>query len=157
MGHRANYVIVRNGTADAYYDQWGAMGCIYVLADGPEPAVEAAGQERTDELMDWAFAEAGYLIDFDERTLIAFGYPVSMGEDFGEEHPAEITAINEALLKDPGEFLRLIAPKWPQWRLQWDSRGVDAFAAHLRRRGISTIQTQPNSHPPDCQLFEHQA
>lgn len=165
MGHRANFVLIRDGRASAYYDQWAALGSTYAFADGAGAAVSAAEMCRTtDKLLDWAFAEAGYLLDFDEKQAIVFGYPGDVEfelEDLGDapssDAPGAGTEINEALEKGPLEFLRLIAPKWPGWLLHWDDRGVDAFAAHLARRGITSPAAQPASHPADRTVASLQA
>ena len=172
MGHRANYVTIREGEAKAFEDQWGAMGAVYAFADGPEAAVamiREAECRETDELMDWAFAEGGYLIDFDRKHAIAFGEPtvgdlLDLSEEFGEledsgggDALAEIGAVDKAFDDGPLAFLELIAPKWPGWFLCWDDRGVDAFAAWLRDRKLLNIKCQPDSHPEDSKAVEFQA
>jgi hypothetical protein len=157
MSHRANFVVIRDGEATAYHDQWAATGCIYAFAAGPDAASEAVTEmEQTTELLDWAFAEAGYLIDFDRRAAICFGTPCDL-EEFGDilEEAAdellnnEVASINAALERGALDFLQHIAPAWPGWTLTWDDRGVDAFAAYLRRCNIVTITAEPDSHPPD--------
>ncbi|MEM7353169.1 MAG: hypothetical protein AAF657_20410 [Acidobacteriota bacterium] len=76
MGHRANFVVIRNQQATAFYDQWAGLGCIYTFAEGPTKAVACLkATKETDELMDWAFAEGGYLIDFDNKLAMGFGSP----------------------------------------------------------------------------------
>jgi hypothetical protein len=162
MGHRANFVLIRDGKAAAYYDQWAALGSTYAFAGGPGEATAAAEQaEPTRELLDWAFAEAGFLLDFDERAAIVFGQPEPMDlAEFSDLDAQEVSSVNEldaALERGPGEFLRSIAPRWTGWQLSWDERGVDAFAAHLARRGISSIVTQPRKHPEDCVIESFQA
>lgn len=167
MGHRANFVVIRSGEARAYYDQWAALGCVFELAPGPEHASRSAEQMTpASELMDWAFAEGGYLIDFDQKHAIVFGEPLDGEIDLeefeilGEIDPAQIEeemAISRALQNGPLEFLKSIAPRWEGWLLRWDDRGVDAFAEHLDRRGIRTIATQPASHPPDLRVVSWQA
>jgi hypothetical protein len=168
MGQRANYVIIRQGEAKAFYDQWGAMGCIYEFAEGPEKAARAASVlQQTDELLDWAFAEGGYLIDFDEKRAIVFGSPSSVElDDLGElgelqdvvaQSMAKASELDDALLRSPLDFLRAISSPWAGWQLDWDDRGVDAFAAHLERRAIRTIKEQPPSARPNGQSFSLQA
>ena len=136
MGHRANYVLVRDGEAKAFYDQWGALGCIYAFAGGPADAVaitEAA--QLTNELLDWAFAEGGYLIDFDKQHAIVFGMPgdpldPAEFEELEGVDPAEFeesAKLDQAFEAGPESFLRSIAPRWSGWRLVWNDRGVDAF------------------------------
>jgi hypothetical protein len=153
MGHRANFVLIREGNARAFHDQWAALGSTWAFAGGPGAAVSAAEQASpTSELLEWAFAEAGYLLDFDEKQAIVFGYPEPIDFDLEDldgiegfdqaelDGPARLFA---ALEQSPLDFLRAIAPHWEGWLLHWDERGVDAFAAHLARRGISSIATQP--------------
>ena len=179
MGHRANFVLIRNGQATAYYDQWAALGSTYLFAAGPEQATAAAEEmESTRELLDWAFAEAGYLLDFDEMQALVFGYPE--GEEFedeefevddegeegaeddevGESDATDLESsvdLDSALRRSPLAFLEFIAPRWQGWHLHWDDRGVDAFAAHLERRGIGSIATQPASHPADSKTASFRA
>jgi hypothetical protein len=159
MGSRANFVVIRNGKAAAYYDQWAAMGCVYAFADGPDGAVAVLEpMEPCTELMDWAFAEGGYLLDFDEKRAIVFGLP---GDDLDLEElegvdPDELaqgSAVHEALLESPSAFLASVAPRWAGWLLRWDDAGVDAFSAHLERRGIDNISTQPKAHPDGTKAF----
>jgi len=172
MGHRANYVIVRNGEARAFYDQWGALGCIHTFAGGPVDALAVAEQaEATDELQDWAFAEGGFLVDFDRQKAIVFGLigepidPADLEElegveglegfDFAEL--GESAALEQALGSNPEDFLRNIAPRWSGWHLSWNDRGVDSFAAHLQARGIESIKVQPASAPETAKSVEIQA
>lgn len=168
MGHRANCVIIRDGEAKAFEDQWGAMGSIYAFADGPEAArgiAEGEESEATTELMEWAFAEGGYLIDFDRKHAIGFGMPMmddvfdlsDESEEAGNEGMAEAAALDEALKEGPLAFLKLIAPKWPGWHLRWDDRGVDTFAAYLQEAGFSNISVPPPDHPADSRTAEFQA
>ena len=185
MGHRANFVVIRDGAAEAYYDDWAALGCIHCVKDGPDDAAKLASDfEPTDELLDWAFMEGGYLIDFDEKTLIVFG----MTEDdlggefaFDDEDDEGIgnddQAEDEAAAEDPDDewneegedefdkeaeraaavaFLEGIAPHWKGWTLRWDQRGADAFAEHLAHRSIRSLKTQPAS-AEECLMVELQA
>ncbi len=146
MGHRANFVVIRDGKARAYYDQCAALGCLYFFAAGPDPAcAELSSFEETDGLMDWAYAEGGYLIDLDQRTAIAFGF-VPDPRDFGV---ARVDPLNSAFKQGPLALLNHIGPNWIGWRLVWDDHSVDAFAAYLRNRRIADVATQPSSHPPD--------
>ncbi|MCA9609195.1 MAG: hypothetical protein KC619_26520 [Myxococcales bacterium] len=150
MGHRANFVIIEDGEASAYVDGWAALGCTFAFAEGPRDAATGArGCEPTDELLPWAFAEAGYLIDHDQRVAIVFGVPDydPQASDDGGWH-AETWAAIEA---GPEAFLRQIAPAWSGWTLWWDDRGTDAFADHLAERGITSIAAAP---PTDRRSFE---
>jgi hypothetical protein len=163
MGHRANFVLISGGEARAFYDQWAALGSTYSFAAGPEAAQQAAqvSSQPTNELLDWAFAEAGYLIDFDMKKGIVFGMPEPLGLDEIDEVPPEafdgLDGAEAALERGPADFLTAIAPNWKGWLLCWDERGVDAFSEHLRGRGISTIKCQPPSHRANCTAESHQA
>lgn len=161
MGHRANFVVIRDGHAKAYYDNWAAMGCIHDLADGPEAACEAISEyEPTDELLDWAFAEGGYLIDFDEKRAIAFGCSVDLDEFADVDDEADEPSREPSSPFEQGglAFLEHVGPSWAGWTLVWDDHGVDAFAAHLKRRSITDIAVQPDSHPPETSAaIEYQA
>ncbi len=161
MGQRANFVVIRDGQATAYYDAWAAMGCTYFVDAGPESACEAITEfEAVDELMEWSYAEAGYLIDSDEKTAIIFGCAEDTGEDAepdgdGQE-PSEVP--DWPFVQGGLALLQYIARNWSGWKLVWDDRGVDAFAAHLRRRSIAGITVQPDSHPPHPpEAIEYQA
>ncbi len=164
MGSRANFVLIRDGEAVAHYDQWAAMGSTYAFAEGPDAAVTVAhSAEPTKELLTWAFAEAGFLLDFDERRAIVFGYPEPIDFDAEELEGLDLKesggaiGMDAALQSGPLDFLQYIAPRWQGWMLVWDDRGVDAFAEHLSQRGISSIATEPKSHPPDRQMVSLQA
>ncbi len=152
MGHRANFVVVRDGRATAYYHQWAALGCIHTFADGPDAACKAlAEHEPTGELLSWCSAEGGYLIDFDEKKAIVFGHTLDM-DDLAEPDGTidEKLRLKALPFADGGlPYLRHVAGRWRGWMLIWeDGRGVDAFAAHLRRRNIKDLVLQPDSHPP---------
>lgn len=166
MSHRANYVVIREGAAKAYYEQWGALGCIYQFAGGPADALAATqAAAETNELLDWAFAEGGYLIDFDQRKAIVFGMPgdpidpaeFDELEGFDPAEFEESARLEKAFEAGPEEFLRSIAAKWAGWHLTWNDRGVDAFAAHLAARGITNIAVQPPSAREPSSSCEFQA
>jgi len=151
MGHRANFVVIEEGAAKVFYDQWGAMGCLYAFAGGPDSAVEAVAEmEEAAELMEWAFAEGGYLIDRDRKAAIVFGTTfdeIEAFDDLDDDVATPMREVNAAMDAGPRGFLEHVASAWPGWKLTWDDRGTDAFSAHLRSRGIATIATQPDSHP----------
>ena len=156
MGHRANFVVVDNGNAKAYYDQWAALGCLHCFSAGPNDAMTMlADCESTNELMDCAFAEGGYLIDVDDRVAIVFGPWID--ESALDFDASEGEADDEVIAEfDAGQYLANIAEAWAGWKLIFDDRGVDAFAEYLQAKKISDITTQPVSHPadvrPKCEL-----
>ena len=152
MGHRANFVVVRDGTATAYHDQWAARGCLEGFCAGPDGAREMLNEfESTTELMDWAFAEGGYLIDFDDQTAIIFGSPVDESEfdfDDSEDEPPLEKGSEEF---NAEQYMNELADAWKGWKLIYDDRGVDAFAEYLQSKSLQGIQCQPMSHPADVE------
>jgi hypothetical protein len=175
MGHRANFVVIEDGKAEAFYDQWAGLGCAFAISEGPARAVDSAREsEPTTELLDWAFAEGGYLIDFDEQVVIVFGELEDFSDEFGDfdedgadddsddDEPEDDAdedddAAEDAYAQKYQQYFDEIAPNWAGWRLRWDDRGVDAFAEHLQRRGIADIECQEFSHPEDSRHVELQA
>jgi hypothetical protein len=153
-GHRANFIVIRDGRAEAHYDQWAALGSILKFADGPESASQELNKySRTTELLSWCYAEGGYLIDFDERLAIVFGPTVDL-EEFADEDGKindKLQRELEPFAKEGIPYLSHIAGKWSGWKLIWDDHGVDAFAAHLKARKITGIETQHDSHPPETE------
>jgi hypothetical protein len=151
VGHRANYVIIERGRARAYYDAWGALGCTLLIADGARECRKYAEScETTRELMDWAFAEGGYLLDFDEKLAIVFGEPDVPDMDDALIPPDALASMKTALAAyEEGHeaFFRRSASGWRGWTLAWDPRGTDAFAEHLKKRKIQTVKVQPPSAP----------
>ena len=173
MGHRANFVVIEDGAARAYYDQWAGLGAAFAIADGPGPAIEfLKDYEPTDELLDWAYAEGGFLIDFDQNLVIVFGELDDMADEIadfddgdgdvgdGEELDDECGEENddaEGYAERYTNYFTDIAPNWLGWHLKYDNRGVDAFAGHLNLRGITSIKTQEPSHPKNAEHSEFQA
>lgn len=149
MGHRANFVIIRNGRAKAYYDQWAAKTWAYPFAEGPVAASDLSDCKPTKELLDWGEIEGGYLLDHDEKLAIGFGQgPIDNDlEQMMDKVDKDLLKVQAAFEKGPLPFFKHVAGNWPGWKLVWDERGVDVFAAHLRKRKINTIRTCPPSHP----------
>lgn len=155
MGHRANFVVVRDGTAKLYGDSWAGMGCIYSLANGPETAATIWSDPafEQEEFFEWAFAEGGYLIDFDRTTMIAFGYTLpdeEMVDGDGELDPS-IPKLNRAFEQGKEEFLQALSKKWSGWTLIYDDRGVDRFCSYLQEHEITDIPLVEPSHPEDVE------
>ncbi|MCI5219549.1 MAG: hypothetical protein D3914_10270 [Candidatus Electrothrix sp. LOE2] len=155
MGHRANFVVIQNSSTKAYWDNWAALGSLYSFAAGPDEAIKFLTDFKpTTELLDWAFAEGGYLLDFDASTAIIFGFPIDEAEFefFGLKESPDDEQTEEFMSK----YLQEIASKWTGWKLIFDDRGVDAFASYLQLKNIKEIKWQPASHPtnisPPCEL-----
>lgn len=174
MAHRANFIVIRNGQANVYYDRQAALDQPKAFADGPGPAEALLKVYRpTEELYDWAHGEAGYLLDFDLRLAITYGFPVHIRgisdrpdptlTEFRDPDDVEwVEAGDDAtslqpIPNIPGEesrrvrtyqaYFAIIAKKWAGWTLCYDGRGNDAFALHLASRGITSIRCESYSHP----------
>ncbi len=149
MGHRANFVLVKDGQANAFYDSWAALGCTLSLEEGAKKLETSVPKlyESTDELLGWEFAEAGFLIDYDERICIAFGIPDIDMSDIPDECRDDIQATLDAFDAGWRDFVFFIEHGWRGFTMIWDRRGVDAFAVHLERRAITSIKTAKPSHP----------
>lgn len=150
MGHRANFVIIRNNTTKLYGESWAAVDSIYYFAAGPTSALEnAVSKWENEAFYDWAFAEGGYLLDFDKQLAIGFGASIPDEEIRIADrkiHP-DIALVNAALMKSEEHFLGYISKFWPSWTLVWDDRGVDAFSEYLVKNGIDTLAPLKPSHP----------
>jgi hypothetical protein len=165
MGHRAHCIVIKNHQAVAYYDQWAGLGCAFGIADGPEAAVAYLDQfQTTNQLLSWALAEGGYLLDFDEHRVIVFGSLDPELDELDEVDEGSLSvkldpenSDHESHMPNFRSFFESIASQWRGWILCHDERGVDAFADHLARRGILSIETPPPSHPQIAEYFEFQA
>jgi len=172
MGHRANFVVIESGAAQAWFDNWAGLGAAFSIGDGPGPATEALKEFKpTTELLDWSFAEGGFLIDFDQNLVIVFGELDDMGDEFSDfdedgdgedegddfDDESDGDAEAQSSVDKYTKYFTDIAPNWHGWRLRYDDRGVDAFAEHLTLRGITSIDVQEASHPEDTEQFEFQA
>lgn len=157
MSERANYVIIRDGVAKAYYAPWGALSCLYVFASGPvEASICASIYPEDSRLLRWDIADAGYLIDFDQKRAIVFGSTYSNPEEIerNEKIIRELELINCAFKTSPMKYLQCIAPQWSGWLISWDSRCIDAFSTYLQQNGIDTISYDPPFQPPIFQRIQ---
>jgi hypothetical protein len=148
MGHRANYVLIKNGKAKAYEDHWGALACLFAINGGPKSVEDSMkGNEKTTELMEWCWAEGGFLLDHDKKRLVTFGY-VDFDPDEAEGIPPDVVKAINAFIdaaNEPQTLFAHVSKKWKGWTLEWNEAGTDAFAAHLASRGIKSIKTKPPS------------
>jgi hypothetical protein len=149
MGHRANFVLIEGAKAQAFYDQWAALGCVLSLEEGARRLKKSVSEvyQPADGLMDWAFAEGGFLIDYDEKVCIAFGYVDVDVDDMPEDYQESIRSVVDAFHAGWAEYVRYIEKGWRGFTMIWDGRGVDAFALHLEKRKITSIRTAKPSHP----------
>jgi hypothetical protein len=149
MGHRANFVLIEGAQAQAFRDQWAALACMLSLEEGARRLKKQVPEiyERTDGLMDWAFAEGGFLIDYDEKVCIAFGYVDVDMDDIPEEHQEIMRPLLDAFHAGWAEYVHFIEKGWRGFTMILDGRGVDAFAQHLEKRKITSIKTATPSHP----------
>ncbi len=158
MGHCANFVVIENNAAQAYYDTWAGLGAAFAIADGPGPTVESLKAfAPTTTLLDWDLAEGGFLIDFDQSLVIVFGELEELFHEFADyDDEAGGEAGDEAgsNAERYRDYFTQIAPHWRGWCLRYDDSGVDAFAEHLKQRDIFSIDTPEPSHPKSRERFE---
>jgi len=162
MGQRANVVIIQEGIAKAYFDNWGALAVLPWFTLGP---VEASSEfiedfEETDELLDWEWAEGGGIIDFDKKYALMWGI---IGGEYGMAFETEKTILNKYTknYEDEDEdwdeeyceefttsFLCSIKPAWIGWELCYaDLGGVDAISVYLKEQGFTNISGNPDASP----------
>lgn len=115
MGHRANYVIVREDGYDLYYSHWGSNVINHDFIWGPEAALEfIRDQEPCEEWMDERWCEGGALLDPQAQVLLLFG--------------------GEGTSFDPFEhriYLKLLGCVWPGWQLRWAYDGLLDLTRYL--------------------------
>lgn len=81
MGHRAQFVVVRDGRQRRYYDQWAALFVHRELIWGPEETDRWLQKMTEMDEGDWmgaGDAEGGALVDLDARRLVWFGVEESL-------------------------------------------------------------------------------
>ncbi|MCA9943477.1 MAG: hypothetical protein KC449_08345 [Anaerolineales bacterium] len=142
MSQNGNFVIIQNEIVEGYFDKWGALGCLHTFALGPNKAAEVARKFAKTETLDAIFAEGGYLLDFDRKQAIVFGYP-DIDDEFGDDGKQ----ISEVFSSGELAYLQYIAPLWPGWKLTWNYQGAEAFANYLTDQGIGNFKLLPRSQP----------
>lgn len=132
MSAAAVFIVVRNGDAKIYFNKWAAELCLLDLEVGPDVALEQAIDSDNEEIDDFPFSEAGYLLDFDTKSLIFYGSLGSVLEqlELGQfEDPESPEAIST--------FVNAITPKWTGWAIRTDDIDNTQIGAHLESRGIA--------------------
>ena len=115
MGERAQKVVVRDRRVEQYWSQWGGQSCPQVLLDGPTGLQEDLnGSRREDEWMDPDFAEGGYLVDFDHRTILLYSWD---------------TDLLNGLIED-------LKSAWPDWSITAANEGVPDFQRYIEERAM---------------------
>ncbi|VTU00547.1 Uncharacterized protein OS=Brevibacillus borstelensis AK1 GN=I532_15646 PE=4 SV=1 [Gemmataceae bacterium] len=112
MGHRANYVVRRNGNVEIFYSHWGALGLLKDFFWGEEVALAMVREcNETPRLLDNVWCEGAALVDYDAKRLLLFGCEV----------PGE----------DRGAFLELFPLTWPDWTVEYATGGIPQIAAAI--------------------------
>ena len=116
MGHRANLVIVENGTADVRFDQWGALSLPGYLFWGPHSSLayfRSCDQPENGEWLDHVWCEGAALMDLDHKVMMFFG---------GDELEGHIPQRRE--------YLALMGKMWPGWEIRWAVEGLADIAEY---------------------------
>jgi hypothetical protein len=110
MGERAQKVVIRDGRVTLYRDRWGGQSSIDVLRDGPTGLQnDLAESSPNAEWWDPAFAEGGYLVDFDRKCILLYSWDAALAES----------------------CLSVISSAWPGWSVTVAPEGVPDFQAHV--------------------------
>ncbi len=132
MGHRANFVIIKNGQWNLYYDHWIANRLESELFWGPEYASQIIEsmhlQEDKFDWLDETWCEGGAVLDVDSKVLLWFG-----GEDI----------YYDIFLRR--SFLNLMEPNWPDWHIWWASEGIADLGRYVNISSESFL----SKHTPD--------
>jgi hypothetical protein len=115
MGQRAQKVVVRSGRTHIYYDGWGAEDCEASLLAGLESLEREWARYQEAGWISPAYCEAGYLLDFDTRTML-FG----PGCFYPEEAPEYFDALRARLQQ-----------AWLSWKIAFVENVVSDFQAYL--------------------------
>lgn len=111
MGHRANYVVRRNGRVDVFYSHWGGLRLLGDLFWGPDAAARMIHDcEPADGLLDDVWCEGAALVDHDARRLLVFGVECGGGR------------VERRLLLD------LYRLTWTGWRAEYATGGIGQIA-----------------------------
>jgi hypothetical protein len=117
MGHRANLIVVENGTYDLYYTHWGAVTLPGDLFWGPDHAVRFIRMQAPVDESGWLddiWAEGGAVVDRDRRVLLLYG-----GEGLLYDAPYRHV------------YMDLLARVWAPWEVRWAYEGIADLADHV--------------------------
>ena len=130
MSDPAAFIVIRERKARVFFNKWSAGGCLSNLVDGPEHEAKIVSTDE-DEIDNYPFAVAGYLLDFDSQNLIFFGPLCGTLEELGldefddDESPEAVSV-----------FMDAIAPKWEGWSISVNDEDDREIQRHLRSQGI---------------------
>ena len=110
MGERAQKVVIRENRVELSWTQWGGQSCAVALLGGTAGSQsDLEDSDPTDAWMDPAFAEGGYLVDFDRKAMLLYSWD--------------------------GELLRSVIERlpaiWPNWSIEMVQDGIPDFRNHI--------------------------
>lgn len=121
MGHRANYVVRRNGQVEIFYSHWGALSLLKDFFWGEEVALGMVCEcNESPRLLDDVWCEGAALVDHDTKRLLLFGCEV----------PGD----------DRGAFLDLFPLTWPGWAVEYATGGIAQIAAAVGLDPVPLLQ-----------------
>lgn len=139
MGHRANYVLLREDRSHTlHYSHWGAQDLAREAFWGPQRAIaliEAQEQVQRDGLMDENFAEGGLMVDQGRRALVLFAPGI-----FGRH-----VALRRI-------YLDLLRATWHGWSVRWAAEGQAEIAEALGRSRETVLS---DIREPACSSIEY--
>ena len=123
MGHRSNFVIVKDKQINIYYSHWGAISIPKDIFYGPQITIDyIQSLQPVAALLDDLWCEGAVLVDIDEKQLIFWG-----GD--GYEYPS----IRKY-------FISLLQLNWEGWGIRWAEQGIIDIAQYLQI-DVSQVQT----------------
>jgi hypothetical protein len=134
MGHRANYVIRRNGRISLFYAQWGGLTVPEDIFWGPETADKFIRKQKMVNPLHWlddVWGEGGVALNWDDKCITLFGGEIITYEPYRST------------------FLNLMRALWAQhgWKVEWADVGMPAIAAAV---GVDPTIATANPVPPQA-------
>jgi len=134
MGHRANYVIRKNGRIALYYAQWGGLTVPEDIFWGPDAADKFIRKQKMVNPLHWlddVWGEGGVALNWDDKCITLFGGEIITYEPYRST------------------FLNLMRALWAQhgWTVEWAEVGMPAIAAAV---GVDPTIATANPVPPQA-------
>ena len=112
VGHRANYLLLRDSGYELFFSHWGANRVGHDLFWGPLHAEEfVRRQTSTEHWLDDVWCEGGACLDFRSRELLWFA-----------EEDAKYDPYVRAV------WQHLMGAMWEGWTIRWAERGIVELA-----------------------------
>ena len=123
MGHRSNFVIIKERQINIYYSHWGAISIPKDIFYGPQITIDyIQSLQPVEALLDDLWCEGAVLVDLDNKQLVFWG-----GDAY--EYPS----VRKY-------FISLLQLNWEGWGIRWAEQGIIDIAQYLQT-DLSEVQT----------------